>query len=137
MLNNVSYVSATYAYRGQLAEETEDDYRSRLVKELDEEFQRVGPTTVMAFVAEPVGGATAGCITAPRGYYQGIRQLCDKYGILLILDEVMRGSGRTGTYFAFEQEGPGVYPDLITLDKGLGGGYAPMGAVLAHEKVIR
>lgn len=137
ILTNVSYVSATYAYRGQLEEETEEDYSARLVKELNEEFQAVGPTTVMAFVAEPVGGATAGCITAPRGYYQGVRQLCDKYGILLILDEVMCGSGRTGTYFAFEQEGPGVYPDLITLGKGLGGGYAPMGAVLAHKKVIR
>jgi len=137
ILDNVSYVSATYPYRGQLEAETEAGYSARLVKELDGEFQSVGPENVMAFVAEPVGGATAGCITAPPGYYQGVRRLCDKYGILLILDEVMCGSGRTGTYFAFEQEGPGVYPDLITMGKGLGGGYAPMGAVLAHEKVIR
>ncbi|RYP83313.1 hypothetical protein DL770_005409 [Monosporascus sp. CRB-9-2] len=136
-LDNVSYVSATYAYRGQLEGETDEAYAARLVKELHDEFQSVGPATVMAFISEPVGGATAGCLTAPRGYYQGVRQLCDKYGILLILDEVMCGSGRTGTYFAFEQEGQGVYPDLITLGKGLGGGYAPMGAVLAHEKVIR
>ncbi|GAM40296.1 aminotransferase [Talaromyces pinophilus] len=137
VLNNVSYVSATYAYRGQLEGESEEEYSARLVQELDEQFQSVGPETVIAFVAEPVGGATAGCITAPKGYYQGVRRLCDRYGILLILDEVMCGSGRTGTYFAFEQEGPGVYPDLLTMGKGLGGGYAPMGAVLAHEKVIR
>ncbi|KAI1184907.1 putative aminotransferase [Nemania serpens] len=137
VLNNVSYVSATYAYRGQLRGETEEAYADRLVAELDQEFLSVGPEKVMAFVSEPVGGATAGCLTAPKGYYQGVRQLCDKYGILLILDEVMCGSGRTGTYFAFEQEGPGVCPDLITMGKGLGGGYAPMGAVLAHEKVIR
>jgi adenosylmethionine-8-amino-7-oxononanoate aminotransferase len=137
MLDNVSFVSATYAYRGQLQGENEETYAARLVKELDDEFQSVGPETVMAFISEPVGGATAGCLTAPKGYYQGVRQLCDKYGILLIFDEVMCGSGRTGTYFAFEQEGHGVYPDLITLGKGLAGGYAPMGAVLAHKKVIR
>jgi adenosylmethionine-8-amino-7-oxononanoate aminotransferase len=137
ILDNVSYVSATYAYRDKIEGETDEAYAARLVEELDDEFQSVGPETVMAFVSEPVGGATAGCLTAPRGYYQGVRQLCDKYGILLILDEVMCGSGRTGTYFAFEQEGDGVYPDLITLGKGVGGGYAPMGALLAHEKVIR
>lgn len=135
-LGNVSHVSATYAYRGQRAGESEEAYATRLVSELDDEFQSVGTGKVMAFIAEPVGGATAGCILAPQGYYQGVRRLCDQYGILLILDEIMCGSGRTGTYFAFEQEGEGVYPDLITMGKGLGGGYAPMGAVLAHEKVV-
>lgn len=137
ILDNVSYVSPTYAYRGRLEGETEEAYAARLVQELDDEFQAVGPETVMAFISEPVGGATAGCLTAPKGYYQGVRRLCDQYGILMIFDEVMCGSGRTGSYFAFEQEGPDVYPDLITLGKGLGGGYAPIGAVLAHEKVIR
>ncbi|KAL3434844.1 pyridoxal phosphate-dependent transferase [Aspergillus tetrazonus] len=137
ILDNVSYVSPTYAYRGQRADETEDTYAARLVQELDDRFQEIGPNNVIAFISEPVGGATAGCLTAPRGYYRGVRRLCDQYGILLILDEVMCGSGRSGTYFAFEQEGPGVYPDLITLGKGLGGGYAPIGAVLAHEKVVR
>ncbi|KAH8163282.1 hypothetical protein CIB48_g4968 [Xylaria polymorpha] len=137
LLNDtVSYVSPTYAYRDQLENETEDDYAARLVEELDAKLQSLGPETIMAFIAEPVGGATAGCLTAPRGYYQGVRRLCDKYGILLILDEVMCGTGRTGTFFAFEQEGDGVYPDLLTLGKGLGGGYAPIAGVLAHEKVI-
>ncbi|KAL7940420.1 putative aminotransferase [Trichoderma barbatum] len=136
LMDNVSYVSPTYAYRGQLGGEAEEAYTARLVKELDDKFQSLGPETVIGFICEPVGGATAGCLTAPKGYYQGVRKLCDKYGILLILDEVMCGSGRTGTYFAFEQEGDGVYPDLLTLGKGLGGGYAPMAGVLAHEKVV-
>ncbi|KAB8275024.1 pyridoxal phosphate-dependent transferase [Aspergillus minisclerotigenes] len=136
LLDNVSYVSPTYAYRDQLEGESEAAYTERLVQELDEEFRALGPETVMAFISEPVGGATAGCLTAPRGYYQGVRRLCDKYGILLILDEVMCGTGRTGTFFAFEQEGDGVYPDLLTLGKGLGGGYAPIAGVLAHSKVI-
>lgn len=137
MLENVSFVSPTYAYRHQLPDESEQEYASRLVLELDEHLQARGPEKIMAFVAEPVGGATAGCLTAPKGYYQGVRRLCDQYGILLIFDEVMCGSGRTGTYFAFEQEGEGVYPDLITMGKGLGGGFAPMGAVLVHDKVIK
>ncbi|KAK0103337.1 hypothetical protein ONS95_005363 [Cadophora gregata] len=136
LLGNVSYVSPTYAYRDQSSEETEEEYSARLVEELDNEFRSVGPERIMAFISEPVGGATAGCLTAPKGYYQGVRRLCDEYGILLILDEVMCGTGRTGTFFAFEQEGEGVYPDLLTLGKGLGGGYAPIASVLAHEKVI-
>ncbi|OAR01529.1 hypothetical protein LLEC1_01511 [Akanthomyces lecanii] len=137
MLDNVSFTSPTYAYRHQLHNESEQEYASRLVQELDDHFQARGPENIMAFVSEPVGGATAGCLTAPAGYYQGVRRLCDRYGILLIFDEVMCGSGRTGTYFAFEQEGEGVYPDLITMGKGLGGGFAPMGAVLVHDKVIK
>jgi adenosylmethionine-8-amino-7-oxononanoate aminotransferase len=136
LLGNVSYVSPTYAYRGQLDGEPEESYAARLIEELNHEFQSLGPETVMAFISEPVGGATAGCLTAPKGYYQGVRRLCDKYGILLILDEVMCGTGRTGTFFAFEQEGEGVYPDLLTLGKGLGGGYAPIAGVLAHSNVV-
>ncbi|KAF4505884.1 hypothetical protein G6O67_007787 [Ophiocordyceps sinensis] len=136
LLTNVSFVSPAYAYRGQLDGESDEAYAARLVQELDDEFLRLGPETVMAFVAETVGGATAGCVTAPRGYFQGVRRLCDKYGILLILDEVMCGSGRMGTYFAFEQEGEGVFPDLLTLGKGLGGGYAPIAGLLASDKVI-
>ncbi|KAI1432071.1 PLP-dependent transferase [Xylaria sp. CBS 124048] len=133
----VSYVSPTYAYRDRLEDETEEEYAARLVRELDNEFQSLSPESVMAFIAEPVGGATAGCLTAPRGYFQGVRKLCNEYGILLILDEVMCGVGRTGTFFAFEQEGEGVYPDILTLGKGLGGGYAPIAGVLAHQKIIR
>jgi adenosylmethionine-8-amino-7-oxononanoate aminotransferase len=135
LLDNVSYVSPAYAYRGQLDSETEDQYATRLLQELDDEFQRQGPETVIAFVAETVGGATAACITPPRGYFAGVRTVCDKYGILLILDEVMCGSGRMGTYFAFEPEGH-VRPDLLTLGKGLGGGYAPIAGILIGQKIV-
>ncbi|KID90476.1 Aminotransferase class-III [Metarhizium guizhouense ARSEF 977] len=135
LLDNVSYVSPTYAYRFQKQGEPEEAYAQRLVDQLDAEFRAVGPETIMAFIAEPVGGATVGCITPPRGYFEGVRRVCDKYDILLILDEVMCGSGRTGTYFAFAQEGD-VRPDLVTLGKGLGGGYTPIAGVLAHQRVI-
>ncbi|KAH6603751.1 ornithine aminotransferase [Trichoderma cornu-damae] len=135
VLDTVSFVSPAYAYHGQLDGETEEEYADRLVQELDDEFRRVGPETVIAFVAETVGGATAACITAPRGYFRGVRRVCDRYGILLILDEVMCGSGRTGAYFAFEREGD-VRPDLLTLGKGLGGGYAPIAGVLVSQRVV-
>jgi len=136
MLPGVSFVSAANAYRGQKVGETDDQYAARLVEELDQHFLSLGPDTVAAFVAETVVGATAGCLTAPRGYFSGVRQLCDRYGILLILDEVMCGTGRTGTYFAFEQEGDDVVPDIVTIGKGLGGGYAPIAGLLVRRNIV-
>ena len=133
-LPNVSQVSPAYAYQYQLASENEEQYVARLVDELDAEFKRIGPEKVIAFIAEPVVGATTGCVTAPKGYFHAVRRLCGQYGILLILDEVMCGMGRTGTYFAFEQED--VIPDIVIVGKGLGGGYAPIAGVLIHKKVI-
>ncbi|KAI9155547.1 aminotransferase [Paramyrothecium foliicola] len=135
LLENVSFVSPAYAYRGQKDTESEEAYAERLAEELDAEFRRVGPQKVAAFFAETVGGATAGCITPPKGYFEKVRRVCDKYGILLVLDEVMCGSGRTGTYFAFEQEG-NVRPDVVTMGKGVGGGYAPIACVLIEEKMV-
>ncbi|KAF5011796.1 hypothetical protein FDECE_2086 [Fusarium decemcellulare] len=135
MVENVSYVSPAYAYRGQKADETEQEYANRLIEELDAEFQAVGPEKIMAFIAETVGGATAGCISPPAGYFEGVRKVCDKYGILLILDEIMCGNGRTGTFFAFEQDGD-VRPDIVTTGKGLGGGYAPVAATLVHRHIV-
>ncbi|KAB8075131.1 pyridoxal phosphate-dependent transferase [Aspergillus leporis] len=131
---HTSHVSPAYAYRHQGAGETEVDFTARLLRELDAEFLRIGPEKIIAFVAEPIVGATAGCVTAPAGYYAGVRALCHKYGILLILDEIMCGVGRSGTFFAFEQEN--VIPDIVTIAKGLGGGYAPIAGVLVHRKVI-
>ncbi|CAH0041560.1 unnamed protein product [Clonostachys solani] len=132
---NVSHVTPAFEYRYKLDGEDEDGFTRRLLDELDDEFQRIGPGNVIAFVAEPVVGATAGCVPPPRGYLAGVRSLCDKYGILLILDEVMCGAGRCGTFFAFEQEGDAT-PDILTLAKGLGGGYAPIAGILIHEKVV-
>lgn len=137
LLPTVSHVSPAYAYQYQLADESTAQYVQRLVAELDAEFHRLDPATVIAFVAEPVVGATSGCVPAPPGYFRAVRRLCSRHGILLILDEVMCGTGRTGTFFAFEQEGDDVVPDIMTIGKGLGGGYAPIAGVLVHEKVVR
>jgi adenosylmethionine-8-amino-7-oxononanoate aminotransferase len=136
-LENVSWVSPAYEYQYADWEngETEEAFAARLVQELEDEFLRVGPEKVIAFIAEPIVGATTGALPAPKGYFQGIRRVCDKYGVLLILDEVMCGMGRTGTMFAFEQEGDGVVPDLMTMGKGLGAGFAPIAAVLMNKTV--
>jgi len=134
LLIDVEHVAPTYAYRDQLEGETEADYCERLLAEIDAAITRIGGDNVIGFVAETVGGATSGCLTAPPGYYRGVRELCDRHGILLILDEVMCGMGRTGTLHACTQEG--VAPDLMTVAKGLGGGYQPVGAVLVGGRVI-
>ncbi|RGP58904.1 ornithine aminotransferase [Fusarium sporotrichioides] len=135
LLDNVSHVSAAYEYRTKKDGETEEEYSKRLVDELEAEFLSVGPEKIMAFIAETVGGATAGCITPPAGYFSGVSKVCKKYGILLILDEVMCGVGRCGTFFAFEQDGD-VQPDIVTIGKGLGGGYMPIAATLVHRDII-
>ena len=135
LLIDVEHVSPCYAYRDQRACETDDQYAERLAQELDQTFERLGSDTVMAFVAEPVVGATSGAVTAVPGYFRRIREVCDRHGVLLIADEVMCGMGRTGTLYAVEQEG--VTPDLITIAKGLGGGYQPIGAVMAQERIVQ
>ncbi|SEN19632.1 aspartate aminotransferase family protein [Halomonas caseinilytica] len=133
LLVEVGHVSPCYAYRGQAAGETPEAYGERLAAELGDEIQRLGPETVMAFVAEPVVGATLGAVPAVPGYFKRVREICDRHGILLILDEVMCGMGRTGSLFAAEQEG--VAPDLTTIAKGLGAGYQPIGATLVSERI--
>ncbi len=130
----VTHVAACNAYRGLRAEETVQDYVKRLASELDAEFQRVGPDTVCAFVAEPVVGAALGCVPSLPGYFKAMKKICDKYGALLILDEVMSGMGRTGTLYAWEQED--VVPDLQTMGKGLGGGYVPIAGLMINHRVI-
>ncbi|TVU70759.1 aspartate aminotransferase family protein [Cobetia crustatorum] len=133
LLINVSHVSPCYAYREQRADETPEAMGVRLAAELEEEILRLGAENVMAFVAEPVVGATLGAVTAVPGYFKRIREVCDRYGVLLILDEVMCGMGRTGSLFAAEQEG--ISADLITIAKGLGAGYQPIGATLVSGKI--
>ena len=135
LLVPASHVSPCYAYREQRADETPEQYGQRLAAELDAEIQAQGAENVIAFVAETVGGATAGVLTPVPGYFKAVREVCDRHGVLLILDEVMCGMGRTGTLFACEQEG--VVPDLVTIAKGLGGGYQPVGAVLAQERIVQ
>ena len=134
LLIDVAHVSPCYEYRDRGTGETPEAYGQRLVAELAAEIERLGPHNVIAFVAETVGGATSGALTPVPGYFRGVRELCDRHGILLILDEVMCGMGRTGTLHACEQEG--VVPDLLTIAKGLGGGYQPIGAVLAQGRIV-
>jgi adenosylmethionine-8-amino-7-oxononanoate aminotransferase len=134
LLIDVHHVSPCFEYRGRQPDEKPAQYGERLARELEDKIQELGPDTVMAFVAETIGGATSGCIPPVEGYFKRVREICDRHGILLILDEVMCGMGRTGTLHACEQEG--VTPDLMTIAKGLGGGFAPIGAVLVGEKVF-
>jgi adenosylmethionine-8-amino-7-oxononanoate aminotransferase len=134
LLIPVTHVSACYAYRGMQAGETPEGYGQRLVQELAGAIDRLGGDQVIAFVAETVGGATSGALTPVPGYLKGVRELCDRHGMLLILDEVMCGMGRTGTLHACEAEG--VAPDLLAIAKGLGGGYQPIGAVLAQQRIV-
>jgi adenosylmethionine-8-amino-7-oxononanoate aminotransferase len=134
MLFESHHVAPPYAYRDQRADETPEAYGARLTDELDAKIAELGPEKVIAFVAETVGGATQGCTTAPPGYFKRVREICDRHGILLILDEVMCGIGRTGTLHACEQEG--IAPDLMAIAKGLGGGYQPIGAVLLSGKIF-
>ena len=130
-----SLVSPCFAYRFQRDGETGGQYLDRLSQELDDEFQRLGPDTVMAFLVEPVVGATTGCVTALPGYFQRVRAICDRYGALLILDEVMCGMGRTGTMHAWEQEA--ITPDIQVIAKGLGGGYQPIGGILIGDRIVQ
>lgn len=133
LLIDVSHVSPCYAYRDQAAGETPEAYGERLARELEAEILRLGADKVMAFVAEPVVGATLGAVPAVPGYFKRVREICDRHGVLLILDEVMCGMGRTGSLFAAEQEG--ISADLITIAKGLGAGYQPIGATLVSERI--
>ncbi|MES2612540.1 MAG: aspartate aminotransferase family protein [Pseudomonadota bacterium] len=135
LLVQATHVAPCYPYREQHAGETPEAYGLRLARELEEAILAHGPRTVLAFVAETVGGATAGVLTPVPGYFKAVREVCDRHGVLLILDEVMCGMGRTGTLHACEQEG--VVPDLITVAKGLGGGYQPIGAVLAQQHIVQ
>lgn len=129
-----THVSPCYPYREQQAQETPEQYGLRLAQELEEAIQRLGPNKVIAFVAETIGGATAGVLVPVPGYFKAVREVCDRHGVLLILDEVMCGMGRSGTLHACEPEG--VVPDIMAIAKGLGGGYQPIGAVLAQGKIV-
>jgi len=133
LLIDVRHVSPCYAYRDQQPGETEAHYVARLGRELEQQINELGAENVMAFIAEPVVGATAGAVPALDGYLQQMRAICQRHGILLILDEVMCGIGRTGTLFACEHDG--VTADLICIAKGLGAGYQAIGAVMVSAAI--
>ncbi len=133
MLIETTHISPCYAYREQHDGEADSAYVDRLINEAAETIENLGPDTVMAIVAEPVVGATMGAVPSVGDYFQRLRKLCEKHGILLILDEVMCGMGRTGTLFACEQDN--VAPDICVLAKGLGAGYQPIGAMISSQKI--
>lgn len=133
LLVEMSHIAPCYEYAERPDDESPKDYGKRVANELEEEILRVGADRVMAFIAEPVVGATLGAVPAVPGYFKRIREICDTYGVLLILDEVMCGMGRTGHLFACEAEG--VSPDILCIAKGLGAGYQPIGAMLCTDRV--
>lgn len=133
LLIEVSHIAPCYEYAERAEGESLEEYGRRAAQELEDEILRLGPDTVMAFMAEPVVGATLGAVPAAPGYFQRIREICDRYGVLLILDEVMCGMGRTGHLFACEAEG--VTPDILCIAKGLGAGYQPIGAMLCSGAI--
>ncbi|MEQ8292923.1 MAG: aspartate aminotransferase family protein [Roseovarius sp.] len=135
LLLDVTHIDPCYEYRLRHEGESLEAYGQRAAQALEDELLRVGPENVMAFMAEPVVGATAGTLTPAPGYFKRIREICDQYDILLILDEVMCGMGRTGTLFACEQDG--IAPDITCIAKGLGAGYQPIGAMLCSAKIYK
>jgi adenosylmethionine-8-amino-7-oxononanoate aminotransferase len=135
LLRNVSFVDACYPYRGKLEDETDAAYVLRLQQQLEAEFLRIGPDRVAAFVAETISGASLGCCPAVPGYFKAVREVCDKYGILLILDEVMSGLGKDGGKHAWLAEGI-EGPDIQTVAKALGGGFTPIGGILLSQKIV-
>lgn len=135
MSRNVSFVDPCYAYRAKNIGENDAEYVIRLRNQLEDEILRLGPDTVAAFVAETIPGTTLGCVPAVSGYFVAMREVCDRYGVLLILDEIMCGMGKTGTMHAWEQEDISG-PDIQTIGKALGGGFVPLSGVLATQNVF-
>jgi adenosylmethionine-8-amino-7-oxononanoate aminotransferase len=133
LLVETHHIAPCFEYRERRDDESPEAYGRRAADELEAEILRLGPETVLAFIAEPVVGATAGAVPAVPGYFTRIREICDRHGVLLILDEVMCGMGRTGTFFACEEDG--VAPDIVTIAKGLGAGYMPIGAMLCSGAI--
>ncbi|MZR30045.1 aspartate aminotransferase family protein [Sneathiella litorea] len=131
MLFEGHWIDPCYAYREKSDQEDLEAYGLRSANLLEEAILRLGADNVAAFIMEPVVGATLGCAPSAPGYLKRVREICDTYGVLLIFDEIMCGMGRTGTTFSCAEEG--VVPDFLTVAKGLGGGFQPIGAVLVGD----
>lgn len=134
LLIETHHIDPCFAYRLQEPGESDEDYAARAAQALEDKILELGPESVAAFVAETVVGATMGAVPPVADYFKRIRAICDRHGVLLILDEVMCGMGRTGTLHACTQES--IAPDLMTIAKGLGGGYQPIGAVLLSRRLF-
>lgn len=135
LLVETHQVGPCYAYREMRAGETEAVFARRLADELEAKIIELGPEQVMAFIAEPVVGATLGAVPPVADYFRLVREVCTRHGVLFIADEVMCGMGRTGSLFVSTQEQ--VEPDILCIAKGLGAGYQPIGATLVSEQIVR
>lgn len=135
LMTNVHHISSCNPYRQRLKGESDRAFVLRKTKELEDKFRKLGPHTVIGFIAEPIVGAALGCVPYVPGYLKAMREVCHKHGALFILDEVMCGMGRTGTLHAWQAEG--IVPDIQTMGKGLGAGYQPIAALMVNEKVIK
>ncbi len=133
LANAMHQIDPCHYWRWAKSGESKFDYGQRMANQLEAKILELGAQTVAAFIAEPVVGATMGAVGAVKGYFARIRQICDQYGVLLILDEVMCGAGRTGSFFASEFDG--VKPDIICMAKGLGAGIQPIGAMLCSGEI--
>jgi adenosylmethionine-8-amino-7-oxononanoate aminotransferase len=133
ILHDWPRIAPCYAYRYQNSDETAAEYGLRAAGDLENAIQQIGAEKVAAFIAEPVVGATLGAVPPVDGYFREIRRICDDHDVLFIADEVMCGSGRTGTFFAHEQDD--VIPDIVTMAKALGGGYQPIAATLVRKRI--
>ncbi len=134
MLMEMSHIIPCYSYREKNVDETVEEYSNRTAQALEEEILKLGAENVAAFIAETVVGATLGAVPAEAGYFSKIREICDRHDVLMILDEVMCGTGRTGNLYACDAEG--IVPDILCMAKGLGGGYQPIGAMLCSNKIF-
>lgn len=134
VLHDWPRIEPCYAYRHKKQGESDEEYGRRVANALEAAILAAGPDTVAAFIAEPVVGASLGVVPPVPGYFHRIREICDQFDVLLIADEVMCGSGRTGTFFAHEQEG--ARPDIVTLAKGIGGGYQPLATTIASGRIM-
>ena len=134
LLTEGHHVAPCFEYRERNDDESQTSYCERVTRELEDKIIELGPKNVAAFVAETVVGATSGAVTAVPDYFKRVREICDRYGIHLILDEVMCGTGRTGTMMAYEQEA--IVPDIVTMAKGLAAGYQPAAALLCRPEII-
>jgi adenosylmethionine-8-amino-7-oxononanoate aminotransferase len=133
VLIQTHHIAPCYSYRDRGTDETELEYGLRVANELETKILELGADNILAFVAEPVVGATSGAVPPVPGYFRRIREICSRFGVLLILDEVMCGMGRTGSLFACEQEG--IEPDMVVMAKGLGAGYQPIGALMVTDQI--
>jgi len=116
--------------------ETEEEYSERCAAELEAKIQELGPENVAAFLAEPISGSSIACVPPPKGYFPAMKRVVDKYGLLFAMDEVMSGTGRSGTLYAWQAVSEGVKPDIVSMAKNLGGGYVTIAGVMVGPKIV-